>query len=311
MLIIFEGPDGAGKTTLVRETADLIGQHAPVSVLHAGPPTRHPIDEYEVPLAHYRPNTHHIICDRWHLGEAIYPQVLNRKTKWNIAIQRHINLFLRSRGACVVLLKPSRKELMLRLAARGDDFITMDQLNAITLGYAQLPSYYFSHRYMRGSDKSIPTPRGIVQLARRMHLTAAALNLFETYVGPPKPSILLLGDERAPAARHRQPDLPAFVPYPATSGHYLLTHFDPRGTVGLANACDADDPLKLWLTLNSPNVVTLGRRATERANELCIPHGSVPHPQFIRRFHTQHGDEYAHLIRAVAQSGEDMLSWRP
>ena len=50
MLIIVEGPDGAGKTTLVAALATALrasSDSASVDVLHRGPPVAHPLLEYE------------------------------------------------------------------------------------------------------------------------------------------------------------------------------------------------------------------------------------------------------------------------
>jgi thymidylate kinase len=318
VLIILEGPDGAGKSTLAREIAEIIGVHADVEIKHANPPRLHPIDEYEVPLLAYRPGIKHVICDRWHLGEAVYPQVLGRKTKWDAAAQQHVNLFLQSRGACVVLLIPHRHELQTRLNIRGDELLQgagrsiASSVDAMVKMYTRIRDQA-TIRYIDNSeshDAFVPTPRQIIQRARRMHLAASALDPFVTYVGPPNPSVLLLGDEREPRALQRQPGMPAFVPYRATSGHYLLTHFRHKN-FGIANACDEDDVVKLWDTLGQPRVVTLGRRASARVDELKIPHGSVPHPQFVRRFHHGSGATYGRLIVTAASRGSDLSSWRP
>jgi hypothetical protein len=103
------------------------------------------------------------------------------------------------------------------------------------------------------------------------------------------------------------------MPYPGTSGHYLLSLLDPNGScrVGLANACDVDDPIALWKTLDEPRVVALGRMASMKLTWAGVPHGTVPHPQYVRRFHHATGHLYAVLIRDVARSGEDAASWRP
>jgi thymidylate kinase len=310
MLIILEGPDGAGKSTLAREIASQIGLHAKVEVLHAGPLTQHPLDAYEVPLANYRPSTHHVVCDRWHLGEAVYPAVLHRKTRWDTAVSEHVSMFLQARGACVVVLNPRLEELKTRVRLRGDDLISWEQLEFISNGYHKINKRHYSEMY----TSKTPTPSEIVRRARQLHLDAVALNSFETYVGPTKPGLLLFGEERAQAARYKRPDLPAFAPFGATSGHYLLSNlvvnsFTPR--VGIANACDVDDPEALWKTLGCPRVVTLGNRAHALVGRLKIPHGAVPHPQFVRRFYHRCGHEYSNLIYAAARSREDYRSWRP
>jgi thymidylate kinase len=311
VLIILEGPDGSGKTTLANDVSRVLERSsAHVTTLRAGPPVKpNPLDEYEVPLAGYRPGDTHVICDRWHLGEAVYPAILGRTSKWDVAVERHIYLFLKSRGACVVLLKSDVLELTTRIMARGDDLIDVNQLDAIIKGYDELNRAHFFHVY---TDAVLATPLIILSAARRMHLAASRLRNFITYVGSTHPNTLLLGDVRADRALLKYPSLPAFMPYPSTSGHFLLKHLDViKHNVGLANACDADDPVQLWKILRMPPIVTLGRRAHDRLEKLGVQHGAVPHPQFVRRFHHNHGDAYADIIQKARNTQEDMLSWRP
>lgn len=307
MLIVLEGADGAGKTTLARE---IVAQLPGSRVLHAGPLPKsiHPLTMYEGALRSYRPGgDDHIICDRWHLGEAVYPQVLRRSTRWNDAVERHLRLFMRARGAYVVLLDPPTSELKTRLETRGDDLVSTDMLDAIAFGFIRLAE--------RGNVDDVVTqfvtPRRIINNALAAERAAKALRPFETYVGPPRPLTLLFGEKRGVGGKFTHQRMPSFMPYPGTSGHYLLSHMRDTVTVGLANACDADDPRELWKALGEPQVVALGRCAHDELTHLGVQHGAVPHPQFVRRFHHRHGDEYAQLIYAVAQTQEDRLSWRP
>jgi thymidylate kinase len=139
MLIIVEGPDGAGKSTLVKRLMDAVLAHSPdekLDILHAGPPTKHPFDEYETPLQDYQPGTQRtVICDRWHLGEAVYPNVLGRHTRWSHAVSQHIETFLCNLGAIVIYMEPPLPLLIARLTARGDDLIAPHQLREIIAGY--------------------------------------------------------------------------------------------------------------------------------------------------------------------------------
>ena len=108
MLIICEGPDSVGKSSLAArfkqhvERGSGVGESG-VELLHKGPPVLHPLDEYVVPLLHYRPfRGEHVVCDRWHWGEGVYPQVFPRSTQFDDAVRYYTELFLMSRGAYVV-----------------------------------------------------------------------------------------------------------------------------------------------------------------------------------------------------------------
>jgi hypothetical protein len=313
MLIIIEGPDGAGKTTLVGQLCVQDTYHhdlpvVPPIVLHARPPKRHPLDEYVVPLASYPVAWGRtIICDRWHVGETVYPAVLGRDTQYDVAVRRYVDLFLRSRGALIVMLNPPLPVLVDRVSSRGDDLVRPNQLGRVRAGYDSFYSEVLCLRYSTTQTQ----PGLITELARTEEYDVALLRPYTTYVGPRQPRILLMGQHRGVEARLAYGPLPAFMPYPATSGHYLLSHLDPGGSVGLANACDVDDPKGLWHALGEPRVVALGQAADAGLTDAGVPHGVAPHPQFVRRFHHSHGAEYARVVMTAAEDQEDLSPWRP
>jgi len=320
VLIIIEGADCTGKSTLVRAVETELRSwrtHPSITVRHAKPPRSHPLDEYETPLLNYKPGTnHHIVCDRWHLGEAVYPDVLGRPTRWDTAVARHIDLFLQMKGALVVTVDITERALRRRFENRGDDMIGWD-------GIA------FAHRLYRKalSESVVPsltvpmnwTQRDVDQIITRAHeleTRVRPLVGFTTYVGCRTPHVLLLGDTRNERTQGQptRSDVPAFGPYLSTSGHYLLSHLQSIRGVGLANACDVDDWQVLRATLGGPMLVTLGanaHRAVAGARKTGPRHGVVPHPQYVRRFFHHSGGAYAEVIQQAMSDRGDYSKWRP
>lgn len=327
MLIIVEGADGAGKSTLIAQLLDRIATLDPTAKIHTRhcvAPTEHPLTEYEAPLYDYRPGRdEHIIYDRHFVGEWVYPKIFNRPTFADVASWRHITAFLASRGALLIHVAPPATELRRRIEQRGDDNITPKlTLDASQLFYDVLTlTRPLTMMFHNGSTS--PSVRDLVNEARGLETEAVHLNDFTTYVGPTKPAFLLLGDMRhhlrhdvtSPVARA---DLsPAFVPFPGTSGHYLLSHL-PRSiftVCGFANACDVDDITRLVRRLDEPRVVTLGQHATATASVLGNSRWcrSAPHPQFIRRFYHRHGLQYGRFIseQFAPDAVFDGFRWRP
>lgn len=310
MLIIIEGPDCAGKTTLAKAIHDHIQENSLTSghiiMRHAKPPKAHPLDEYVTPLTDYRPGLgDHVILDRWHWGEAIYPQLLHRDTVMDRAVFIYIEKFLRARGALVVTMNPSVSALRERMANRGDDSISPMHLTTLHMRYKLLQGKTKLHTI----DGIASTPQQIVFAARGAERAMTDLSKFVTYVGPRWPRALLLGEMRSNRDRLL---VPAFMPFKNTSGYYLMDAIQSLDKdYGIANACDTDDVDELWSELGHPHVVTLGRAAH---NKVKMLHAQVPHPQYVRRFYHREGAAYGEIIRKAIETEMgmgDFSSWRP
>ena len=76
-LILLEGPDGAGKTTLMETlTARLRERHITCSTHHSGVPTVHPMVEYVEVLLRLHDAQVPAVVDRLHLGEQTYGHIV-------------------------------------------------------------------------------------------------------------------------------------------------------------------------------------------------------------------------------------------
>lgn len=338
MLIILEGVDGTGKSTLALRLVEAIETAFPgdrVELLASGPPRLHPLDEYETPLYDYRPGTgRHIICDRWHVGEAVYPRVLGRETYWDTAVHRHLELFMRSRGALLVYVEPPAEVSAHWFSERGDEMINAADRDELATIYREFMLGTHLTKLHVVDPGSPFTVENIVGQARRLDAQYAELNRFVTYVGPRHPAYLILGDVRhglgseiaharrlgvAPNTMSTIPRGVAFGPYRATSGHYLLTNLPLtlwESRIGLANACDVDDITDLRSQLGYPPTVALGVNAWQAlvASITSMEDGQIaaaPHPQYVRRFQNRHGWAYGQIIASAVKNGVNELGWRP
>jgi thymidylate kinase len=314
-LFIVEGPDGAGKTTYVNQLHGELERRWPadkIEVLHRGPPppNTNPLDEYALPLLSYRPGqNHHIICDRWHWGEWVYPAVLKRATLADDATWWWLDMLVQSRGAVTVYADTPHDIIVSRLRDRGDDLIHERDIDGITRAYDSC------RRNSRAWQVTTSTPMAItIDVACSVSGMAERLNGFTTYVGSPTPEAVLIGEVRNGVDTvDGGADLrPAFMPYGSTSGHYLLSSLNPRRYHGtgpaLVNACDVDDIDQVMLATHFPPMVTLGRAAHKKLRGEAP---GAPHPQFIRRFYHRYGKMYDRVIDEALFDGRDNVTWRP
>lgn len=318
MLIIVEGLDATGKSTFVDVLYRLLrrdkGGRRPPIVLKTGPPERPdacPFQEYEARLYEHLDRQDDVICDRWHVGELAYGPVLRGHSRLDPAGLLHVELFLRRAGAVVVYLHQPIHELERRLETRGDDLISSYQLST-------LKSYY--HGWLECTilptvalrDPGETEADEVIDLALTQEYANSAYPVYpeSTLVGSFQPEVVLFGERRGGRPPHEFRS--AFVPRPNTSGHYLLSHLPEslESRVALVNACETEDPYEVWRELGQPAAVALGREAHRALLDSGVPHATVPHPQFVRRFHHSRLTEYGRLIERVAGTDHQLLGWR-
>lgn len=304
MLILLEGVDATGKSTTARRLRTMMNKPDDVRVLKCGPLKTDPFDAYEVPLEGYRPGgRNHVIYDRHYLGELVYGPFLRGTSRVDPTMQRHIELFLAARGAVLIYLEHDDEIVAERLRVRGDRLIKPEHVTQLRERYeavltdVNLPTF-------RLRDPGVERLASVLNLASFLDDKTKAIGDFPTYVGEPDPKILLLGERRGVTSYAS-----AFVPKRPTSGYFLLQHLRVK-SFGLANACE-ENVEKLWETTGKPAVVTLGREAHRVAESYGVPHGQMPHPQYVRRFHHRRGSEYAAAIVKAADMQCDLtMEWR-
>jgi thymidylate kinase len=126
MLILLEGPDGGGKTTLANNLALAIDNVPPqsVEIRHCGQPRLGPLDEYIRPLYNYIPGVgQHIIYDRHYLGELIYGPLYRGQSNIAADLKVIIERFLNQHGALLVHVTQDVATLVERCKDKNEDFL--------------------------------------------------------------------------------------------------------------------------------------------------------------------------------------------
>lgn len=324
VFVILEGVDGAGKSSLAQE----LYRHPTMKncrLIHKGPPqTDHLLREYLAEIAWYRaddPSESNVVCDRWHLGELVYPQLqVGRASLATRETLAYLQLWLLSRGAVLVHVQASSTAIYRRRLERRELVVNTAAVQAECELFTRAFEMSHQRKLQVHTDVGLSTSdlvKHVMLQAVSEMLHVAPLARFTTYVGPRVPDVLLVGDERGPDRAGSRLYGTAFVPLPHTSGSYLLRALPDdllmAGRVGLANANENDDVVSLWDTLGYPPVVALGHKAYDGCIRSGLTNvtqvGAVPHPQWTRRFKHSLCAEYGKLIVRAAETKEDLRKW--
>jgi hypothetical protein len=250
--------------------------------------------EYLVPLGALVGDERHHVLDRWHVGELIYGPLLRERSILSLGQAAYVELVLRTLGATFIHVTAQPETLLGRFVERGDDLIDVEQLAHVALRYDEYcGSRSHAHWFTLLTDEP-HDPVDVIRLAERTRPVS-----LPSYVGPPDPGLLLLGDRRNPGHTPASALPWPFGPAVGTSGLWLFDALVSADVnvqrVGVLNACElsGDELRATYTTLGAPPAVTLGHNSAIAATSAgLVGFGRVEHPQHARRFHHHAQREY-------------------
>lgn len=327
LFIIIEGTDASGKSTLVREVQNIMCNSdpgVPVHAFHRSKPDeltrRWALDQYVLSIENQINQDSLGVADRWHWGEATYAQLKRPESgvdglgllgsagwKWT-------EMFLMSRGACAFWLYQPLDVVKKRIAARGDDYVVADELEALIALYeeASAKSAIFAGKLQPNPDsleEVYAMAESLVKTALDVEAEVQHLKGMPYYIGHPNPDALLIGDQKNMNRWYGSATNLPFIPVDGNSGDFLMGALpdDFWPTAGIINGNDhaAETLYEAWRTLGSPPVVALGRMAQRACERAEIDLAAVTsHPQHVKRFYASQQREYGEAIRALARGQE-------
>lgn len=322
--IVLEGGDGTGKTVLAQHLEQKYG----FRYVHCGPPTTEGLKFYMSGLRRYEGP---VVADRLHVGSFVYTTAFQRGPELSEQDNWLVDGFLRARGAVLVHCEPPVGAVAQNLA-RGPDSDdakiyerpekqaeVRELFRTYFFGRVQLPWAKYDYALVRMERFA----EGLVEHAYRLGRRAPAADV--SAVGnTDDPKWVFVGDRpsefdrvwkrfptAARAARVGQRIDPGYCWGNSPSGRYLYRCLVAAG-LRLADYCSfnavqwdgrhldelrAQDPDWFGRISDRADVVALGELAAVELTEAGIPHRTVPHPQFVRRFHYKRIFDYAALLR--------------
>lgn len=300
-LTIIEGPDGAGKSTLIEKLQDVWGS---VKMIHHG---AYPgVTERELPAKYLHPmlqrSITHLIYDRSWCAEPIYGAAMRGGADrigigWRRMLER---VALSERGVVVLALPPYSRCLATFAARRDREYLDhVEKLKRVYNGYLQLKTALPMFRYDYES-MSLGDVRRLLEQHR------PTLNL-----GPgigrwaPGEVTLLVGERSNDVNALRYPKL-VFVSSRGGSGGCGPWFAEQLEKLGVGedqlywvNAVDprniATDP-KFIEQLQPKRVIALGGVAASWCKDIGVEAVEIEHPQYWKRFH--HHEPWGNLRRA-------------
>ena len=290
MSIILEGPDLAGKDSLIEE----IGWPQ----LHR-PDARGIKKSYEVSMDIPEGD---IIVNRWWLTEQVYGTLFRCTDDFNSTHLWQMGLNAAVKGSISCILDETNKELTKRYITRGDNEHLLTEILLVANAYRSIKKDicgYFPSMWR--SDPEV--------LVRRHIEVQTRLRLFKTLTSESWGSLgeginLFVGDSF---------NIGNLVKYPfqvlngSSCGNLLWEALDMTRarpyTSHVLNSMKIDGTYQDWDAIveffKPRRIIALGKEARERLHDARVEHRTMPHPSYWKRFHYKDIAEYGRRLEVL------------
>lgn len=291
MFLIIEGPDRCGKSTIAEKFAERTGWE----IIHSGKPEHHPLKEYVLSLENVDEPK---ILDRWHLGEFVYPSLKFGRDPLPPHQWLWIEMFLASRGAILVHMTDDPDRILGRVLEDDDSYLRPHEVHKCARLFHFAVEQSILDKVTISLDRADQAVKSL-SLAQDVRMDPPHM------IGRPDTGgFLLVGDRLGNPNPADAPHKVPFAPYNQSSGRWLLgtlrTFLDQLEwrRLKIVNSWH-DGPVDLESIVERykpKRVVALGKQAHEALTIQEIPHATVHHPQYMRRFHHSQQEHYANAI---------------
>jgi hypothetical protein len=296
-MILVEGVDGSGKTTLVKKLSEYVSGFI---TSHEGPP---PKDSFKHYLKQVQEDNRRVLKDRFHIGECIYPIIKQGGRKpLNEAQVTMLELALLSTGSLLVFCTASDDFIKKSFKEKGEDFITFDQalnVRRMYFGLVNQSRLPFA-MYMPETDNTESFINNLLSWYDTRLRASAETYDFKS-IGEAPADIMIVGDrvnDRKSTGRQL-----AFVSHQG-SGLFLCSMLNNKTTYYLTNAVKTmhlDDNLEALndeIKIVKPRkIVGMGNAAKHHLDILKVIYEPTFHPQYWKRFKTREHDTLIDILK--------------
>jgi hypothetical protein len=295
MIVIIEGPDGAGKTTLAKELAERFE----LEYHHEGPSPLHNslLEHYGKLFENARIQKRGVVFDRFALGERVYGPILRGQDRLGADGWKLMLRLITAVNAIQIFCLPPFEVCRVNWEKDKGIITSKEILYETYLCWQVFSASQITYNYANADPKWN-------EFSTLLH----AIKLFQGnakplpvgIIGSPTAKYLFVGDVGSNKSAHV--DLPFFAT--VNSSEYLNEALEQAGyeehEIALANA-HRHDALKQELPTTIPRIIALGARADQSLNVRGIAHQTAPHPQYWKRFFHHDMKGYVQMLRALRE----------
>jgi len=302
MLVVLEGPDRVGKTTLARLIARRmrdLGRNSMVVHRGAPQPGDHPLRDYAIPIAVYTPTTsddhetHSIVCDRLHYGDLTYGPVYRDEIRQTSAMVAFTDGLIAARGGVKVHVTADAALIEQRVRDEGEDesYLKVKDVLRIVKLYNAVCGHDWKRinttSWGRAEVEAGEVASILTKQARELETKARSIEVAATeYVGPHRPRALLIVNDDA---THRNDGIATMTPWEHSVAETFIQAMIDAGLslssdVGMVNTDPTQDLRALHSWLGRPAVIVFDDIARTRATYFNLPIArQIDHPVHLMR----------------------------
>jgi predicted ATPase len=296
-VIILEGPDGSGKTTLANHLVNCYGfKYEHEKQPKATWTSRDLFSHYVQTLYRAQRARQPVVLDRHYLGETIYGPVMRNRSLLTAGQVILIERLVRAGGTRVIVCLPPWGTVVANWQAKQCDYVTQPEklrdiyeryLHEFTSSHDQLLE---SYDYTRGHE---------IMLSSRLKLPPGV-------IGSPTADVLLVGER---VNTNLTSTDWAFFAETGSSGFLNQTIIRAGLTedrIALVNAFpphEHDSKNLVDIITHLPklrHIIALGKTTARACENQGIKHTTLPHPSYVKRFNVGM-DYYANQLREATQ----------